>query len=83
MLINNFEPSCEAPQHPRGLLRVLLILMMIPKIGLYYYIKNHFSDLNYVVTLDNGILKATFHTAGVTYAISKNEISSNFWRAIL
>ncbi|HCM76348.1 MAG TPA: ion transport 2 domain protein, partial [Cytophagales bacterium] len=39
-------------------------------------VKKHFADLNYVVTLDNGNLKSTFHHAGVTYAISKNEISS-------
>lgn len=39
-------------------------------------IKKHFSDLNYVVTLDNGNLKSTFQHAGITYAISKNEISS-------
>ena len=39
-------------------------------------IKKHFSDLNYVVTLENGNLKSTFQHAGVTYAISKNEISS-------
>lgn len=39
-------------------------------------LKKHFSSLNYVVTLDNGNLKSTFHAAGVTYAISKNEISS-------
>lgn len=39
-------------------------------------IKKHFSDLHYVVTLDNGNLKNTFQAAGVTYAISKNEISS-------
>lgn len=39
-------------------------------------IKKHYSNLNYVVTLDNGNLKSTFHNAGVTYAISKNEISS-------
>jgi voltage-gated potassium channel len=38
--------------------------------------KKHFSNLNYVVTLDNGNLKNTFQNAGVTYAISKNEISS-------
>ncbi|GAB1445796.1 MAG: NAD-binding protein [Cyclobacteriaceae bacterium] len=38
--------------------------------------KKHFSNLNYVVTLDNGNLKSTFHHAGVTYAISKNEISA-------
>lgn len=39
-------------------------------------IKKHYANLNYVVTLDNGNLKCTFHNAGVTYAISKNEISS-------
>ncbi len=39
-------------------------------------LKKHFANLNYVVTLDNGNLKSTFHNAGVTYAISKNEISS-------
>src|SRR6478736_5463072 len=38
--------------------------------------KKHFENLNYVVTLDNGNLKNTFESAGVTYAISKNEISS-------
>ncbi|MBS1559561.1 MAG: potassium channel protein [Bacteroidetes bacterium] len=39
-------------------------------------IKKHFANLNYVVTLDNGNLKSTFEHAGVTYTISKNEISS-------
>lgn len=39
-------------------------------------IKKHFESLNYVVTLDNGNLKSTFMHAGVTYTISKNEISS-------
>ena len=39
-------------------------------------IKKHYANLNYVVTLDNGNLKGTFVNAGVTYAISKNEISS-------
>lgn len=39
-------------------------------------LKKHFANLNYVVTLDNGNLKSTFQNAGVTYAISKNEISS-------
>ena len=39
-------------------------------------IKKHYEGLNYVVTLDNGNLKSTFQHAGVTYAISKNEISS-------
>ncbi len=39
-------------------------------------IKKYYANLNYVVTLDNGNLKGTFVNAGVTYAISKNEISS-------
>jgi voltage-gated potassium channel len=39
-------------------------------------IKKRFPNLNYVVTLDNGNLKGTFLAAGVTYTISKNEISS-------
>jgi voltage-gated potassium channel len=39
-------------------------------------IKKHFEKLNYVVTLENGNLKSTFNHAGVTYSISKNEISS-------
>jgi voltage-gated potassium channel len=39
-------------------------------------LKKHFSDLNYVVTLDNGNLKNTFQNAGVTYTICKNEISA-------
>jgi voltage-gated potassium channel len=39
-------------------------------------LKKYFPNLNYVVTLDNGNLKGTFQTAGVTYTISKNEISS-------
>jgi voltage-gated potassium channel len=39
-------------------------------------LKKIFSDLNYVVTLDNGNLKGTFKNAGVTYTICKNEISA-------
>lgn len=39
-------------------------------------LKKHYSNLNYVVTLDNGNLKSTFQNAGVTYTISKNEISA-------
>ena len=38
--------------------------------------KKRFGDLNYIVTLDNGDLKNTFITAGVTHAISKNELAS-------
>jgi voltage-gated potassium channel len=39
-------------------------------------LKKHYANLSYVVTLDNGNLKGTFQNAGVTYTISKNEISA-------
>ncbi len=39
-------------------------------------LKKVFPDLEYVVTLDNGDLKNTFVSAGVTNTISKHEISS-------
>ncbi len=39
-------------------------------------IRKLYPNLNYVVTLDNGNLKGTFMSAGCTYTISKNEISS-------
>ncbi len=39
-------------------------------------LKKHFGDLKYVVTLENANLKSTFQSAGVTYAISKNELAS-------
>lgn len=39
-------------------------------------IKKHFPNLEFVVTLDNGDLKNTFISVGVTNTISKHEISS-------
>ncbi len=39
-------------------------------------LKKYFTGLKFVVTLDNGDLKGTFNSAGVTYTISKHEISS-------
>ena len=39
-------------------------------------LKKQYNSLTYIVTLDNANLKNTFLTAGVTYAISKNELSS-------
>jgi voltage-gated potassium channel len=39
-------------------------------------LKKIYGDLKYVITLENSNLKQTFQTAGVTYAVSKNEISS-------
>lgn len=39
-------------------------------------LKKLHNKLHYVVTLDNGNLKSTFQSAGVTYAISKHEIAS-------
>lgn len=39
-------------------------------------LKKTFNDLRYIVSLDNADLKQTFVAAGVTYALSKNEIAS-------
>ena len=39
-------------------------------------LKKKYPDAKFVVTLDNADLKTTFQTAGVTYAVSKHEISS-------
>lgn len=39
-------------------------------------LKKAFGELKMVVMLDNSDLKNTFHSAGTTYAVSKNEISS-------
>ena len=39
-------------------------------------LKKTFEDLKYIVSLDNADLKQTFVAAGVTYALSKNEIAS-------
>ncbi|MDH5396994.1 MAG: ion channel [Cyclobacteriaceae bacterium] len=39
-------------------------------------LKKHYNSLTFIVTLDNANLKNTFMTAGVTYAISRHEISS-------
>jgi voltage-gated potassium channel len=39
-------------------------------------IKKCFSELQFIVTLENANLKQTFISAGVKYAISKNEIAS-------
>jgi len=39
-------------------------------------LKKTFANLKYIVSLDNADLKQTFVAAGVTYALSKNEIAS-------
>lgn len=39
-------------------------------------LKKHHEHLKYVVTLDNSNLKQTFRSAGVTYVVTKHEISS-------
>ena len=39
-------------------------------------LKKNFDSLKYIVSLDNADLKQTFVSAGVTYALSKNEIAS-------
>jgi voltage-gated potassium channel len=39
-------------------------------------LKKYYDNLEYIVTLDNSNLKETFLSAGVTYTVSKNEITS-------
>ena len=39
-------------------------------------LKKAYAELKYIVSLDNADLKQTFIAAGVTYALSKNEIAS-------
>ena len=39
-------------------------------------IKKIYEGLKFIVTLDNANLKNTFYSAGVTYAVSKNELAS-------
>jgi voltage-gated potassium channel len=39
-------------------------------------LKKHFGNLKFIVTLDNTNLKDTFHSAGVSYVLSKNEIAA-------
>ena len=39
-------------------------------------LKKNYDNLKYIVSLDNADLKQTFVAAGVTYALSKNEIAS-------
>lgn len=39
-------------------------------------LKKTYDNLEYIVTLDNSNLKETFLSAGVTYTVSKNEITS-------
>lgn len=72
---NNFDLLEKANLH---MATIIFINLNDDTEKLVYVInmKKHFEKLNYVVTLDNGNLKNTFQSAGVTYAISKNEISS-------
>ena len=39
--------------------------------------KKSYPDAKFLVTLDNPDLKETFQSAGVTYALSKNEMAAN------
>jgi voltage-gated potassium channel len=72
---NNFEVLEKANIHQASIVFVNLN-DDTEKLVYIINIKKHFENLNYVVTLDNGNLKSTFMHAGVTYTISKNEISS-------
>jgi voltage-gated potassium channel len=72
---NNFELLEKARIKEAS---IVFINLMDDTEKLVYIInaKKYFTHINFVVTLDNGNLKSTFQSAGVTYAISKNEISS-------
>ncbi len=39
-------------------------------------LKKYYSNLNFVITLNNSNLKDTFHSAGVSYILSKNEVAA-------
>jgi len=39
-------------------------------------LKSKFSDLNFVISLNNSTLKETFNSLGVTFTLSKNEVAS-------
>jgi len=39
-------------------------------------VKKNYPGINFMVTVDNGDLKETFYSAGVTYVLSKNEIAA-------
>jgi voltage-gated potassium channel len=39
-------------------------------------LKKYFGSLKFLITLDNGNLKDTFHSAGVDYVLSKNELAA-------
>lgn len=39
-------------------------------------LKSKFSELNYVISLNNSTLKETFNSLGVTFTLSKNEVAS-------
>jgi len=39
-------------------------------------LKSKFSDLNFVISLNNSSLKETFNSLGVTFTLSKNEVAS-------
>jgi len=41
------------------------------------HLKNHYKDLDIVVSLDNSTLKEPFKSAGVLYAVSREEIAAN------
>jgi voltage-gated potassium channel len=73
---NNFELIEKAANLEKASIVFINLGDDTEKLVYIINIKKHFANLHYVVTLDNGNLKNTFQNAGVTYAISKNEISS-------
>jgi len=46
-------------------------------------LKDHFPDLKFIVLLDETNLKNTFHSAGVTYVLSKSEFASKLMASFI
>ncbi|ROL60959.1 TrkA family potassium uptake protein, partial [Bacteroidetes/Chlorobi group bacterium ChocPot_Mid] len=46
-------------------------------------LKDHFPDLKFIVVLEETNLKNTFHSAGVTYVLSKNEFASKLMASFI
>ncbi len=46
-------------------------------------LKDHYPDLKFIVVLEETNLKNTFHSAGVTYVLSKNEFASKLMASFI
>jgi len=46
-------------------------------------LRDHFPDIKFIVVLEESNLKNTFHSAGVTYVLSKNEFASKLMASFI